>query len=320
MFVLSTISAVALCGQLLAGISIRIDPSYPKIAAAMSLKDHDHEIVFLGDSTVNQGVNPIAAVDKMSVSAYNLATPGAGFESNLLSLEHYLKYNAAPRLLVQGVYVNKPRTRHAWLSPHIYVSLAPELRSKARELYRHIGAPLDRSYRVFNGIRAYRHRGVLPHIAKYLVQGEDRIPRLVHGHLALGVRRRAPVPLPDPYDSGIRATALRPLLALAKDKQIPVLLVELPNTPGTSQRVRNRARVIEEITALVDEGLASDFVSFAGNASREIPLDHWVNWNHLNRFGAKRFSRAELSPLLREYIGEDSGVAEVEADIKWKDH
>ncbi|MEM9601991.1 MAG: hypothetical protein AAGA11_03965 [Pseudomonadota bacterium] len=295
---------VFLAGVVLERASNHLDPSYPNIKSAFQMRDRSFDLVVLGDSTTSQGVNPVAALEGSDWSGFNLASPGANFLSMKSALRHYLKYNEPPSLVAVGVYVNIDGLDNG-LSPNVYFGLDSDDRKLVVSEFKKLGVnPIDWKFELLNRIGAYRHRGAIELILKYVVTGAARVPEFINGHLALTDRLFGPPRLPASNVAGFKLAMLRDLLQFARERGIKVVLFEPPNTPGFSDLTIGREAVLKEIDSIVSDGLAVGFASF--NDAGRFPFDYseWINVNHLNSVGASRFSKELLGPWIIQTLSE----------------
>jgi len=302
-FVLMTCITIFTVGFVIEKIAMQVDTSYPQAVAAVSLNDQDFDVVFLGDSTTSQSVNPKIALQGTGLTGYNLASPGANYISMLGSLKHYIDHNQKPRMVAIGTYVNKG-DGDTGISSDLFLDFDAENKQLVDTLLRKYGDDsIDYKFELMNSVPAYRLRDSIESAVKVVIQGEQRIPEFVYGHLALSVRLQEPAPVPAEFPAGFKLGMLEELLAYCREQSIPVVLFEPPGSPGFNAAVNGRETVLNEIRALVANGEAINFHSFNDVKKYPFKTDEWVNLNHFNRYGAARFSSESLGPWVAAELG-----------------
>ncbi len=292
-------------GEVLEEVMFRLDYNYPKVRQMMALRGERHDVVYLGDSTTLEGVNPAIVDEQLDVSSYNLATGGQSPIEAEIVLRHYLAHNDRPRLVMLGVYINQPGSEDVTgaINPNVYLRLTDSL----KELYHRrvneaTGEPLPLSFRLFNVVKAYRYRTAVDRLVKFIVAGRSRIPELIQGHVTFDFTRGANLGVGHSVRTELRC--LDDLLALCKDKGMPVLMFEPPNHPGRSELSRGRADFLDELLSYTDVESTVVFRSYNDEGSLQYAKDEWFGLDHLNRRGAARFTREQIVPYLAQYLGE----------------
>jgi hypothetical protein len=300
----SWIGSLALCVWL-AGLALsfatqRLDYSEPKLLESLDFHGRRLDIAFLGNSLTLEGVSPQTIDSKLGTSSYNFALGGASLLESEFQLRYFLANNPAPKLVALGVYLDAPE-RYTGISPALYYSLSPELRalywSESQTLEQQ---GFDRSFVLFNRLAAYRYRGVIDLIVKWLVTREDTRPRFVLGQ-AQAAFSRAAIDVGTPRRAAFPLNELQSFLALCKERSIRVLVFEPPIYPGERELISNRAGIVEQVARAAAASPGASFVSFA-DLGTAYNHDDWVNLDHLNVRGAEKFSArfaGTLAPLLR---------------------
>jgi hypothetical protein len=290
------IGSLALCVWL-AGLALsfatrRLDYSEPKLLESLTFHGKQLDIAFLGNSLTLEGVSPQVIDSRLGISSYNFALGGASLLESEFQLRHYLAGNPPPRLVALGVYLDAPE-RYTGISPALYYALSPELRtlywSESQTLEQQ---GFDRSFVLFNRLAAYRYRGVVDLIIKWLATSEDTRPRFVLGQ-AQAAFSRAAIDPGLPRRAAFPINELQSFLAFCRARSIRVLVFEPPLYPGERELISNRREILEQVAG-------ADFISFADLGS-SYSREDWVNLNHLNVRGAEKFSdrlAEALRPLL----------------------
>ena len=274
----------------------RLDPNLAKIEEMMAFRGESFEALAIGDSTTLEGVNPEVLEEKLGIESYNLATGGQSPLESEMVLRHYLSRNEKPRLVLLGVNVNIDGYASA-MNPSIYLGLSPEHRAEyARKVREVSAAPLDRSYPLFNRVKAYRHRRAIEHLIKFAIQGEGRRPRFLRGHLALEVSSMPS--LPPVHEVSDDSEELEGFLALCREEGIAVLAFEPPNHPGYSSGSLGREEKLAWVVQRAADDPNLEFRSFNDEGSLSYAKEEWVNLNHLNAAGARRFTEQQIVPYL----------------------
>ncbi len=287
-------------GEPLQALTLRLDPNVPKILEMLSLQGRQDDVVFLGNSTVLDSVNPQVIKDDLGLSSYNLATGGQNLLESRLVLENYLEHNQAPRLVALGIYVNKA----PWgclLNPNVFLGLSPSSRREAKRAYEeYCGEPLPRSYSLFNRFKAYRFRNTIDSAIKFLIAGESRVPTFIQGHLAMDYSRE--VVLDGQHETRINQAALDAFLSLCRERRISVFLFEPPGSPGYSAMSQGREQVLDALEERVGRAPVLAFRSFSDQQRLDYPDNEWLSMNHLNARGARRFTHEQMVPAIQSLL------------------
>jgi hypothetical protein len=294
-FVGSAVLAVWLTGLGLSYATGRLDYSEPKLHESLSFHGEHLDVVFLGNSLTLEGVSPRSIDASLGTHSYNFALGGASLLESEMQLRHYLANNPAPKVIALGIYLDA-EARYAGIAPTLYYELNPELRKiywrRSRTLQ---GQGFDRGFVFFNLFPAYRYRGVVDLILKWLVSREDTRPRFVRGQAQANFSRAA-VELGLAHRSDFPVEELRSFLSFCQENSLRVLLFEPPMTPGEPELTLNRQAVLDEVSRAVADFANASFVTF-GTSGNTFDKTDWVNLNHLNKSGADKFSK-ELARAL----------------------
>lgn len=297
-FVVVAVAVVLIAGEVFARFAW-LNPNTPKIQEMLALEGETNDVLYIGDSTTLDGVNPAVVESELGLRGYNLASGGQSLVESELVLRHYLARNRKPRAIMLGLFVN--RNPEPQINPDIYFGLSSDERELLRDRTRDTGA-ITWSYRLFNTFKLYRYRGIISYMLDRLnkqLTGESRSGTLIRGHLALDYSKVEKPP------SGLRFAeldekALDSVLALCATEGIPVLMFEPPNTPGFSALTANRGQLLTSIRARTNARVT--FQSFDGDAALPYAKDEWSGRNHLNRKGAVRFTKEQLVPYLQHRL------------------
>ena len=305
-FVALSLVVVFLVGEVLDRVSW-VNPNTPKIREVLALEGETNDVLYLGDSTTLDGVNPVEIESATGARGYNLASGGQSLLDAEMLLRHYLEHNAKPRMVMLGLFVNRSDPARE-LNPEIFFGLPSTMRGlmweKADEQAM-TNATL--SFRVFNWFKAYRYRTNITHLLDYLqktlISKESRAKRFVRGHLALDyTKKEKRVASTERSIAQLNEVGLDSFLAFCSEQQIPVLLFEPPNTPGFSEITQGRSMILAGIEQRVRARRNLRFRSFNDLNSLTYASDEWSGRNHLNSKGAIRFSREQIAPFLQEAL------------------
>jgi hypothetical protein len=181
----------------------------------------------------------------------------------------------------------------------LYFGVSGELRaSYEAKLSRFEGAKVERSFVVFNSLPAYRYRNTIDLLLKAALSSQRQRPNFVQGQAQVFFSRS--VNLGRSHDSTLNLAELQSFLSFCREQQLPVFLFEPPNHEGYSALTRNRIALTSAIQALADGGAEVRFISY-GDTGMNYQPNEWVNLNHLNVAGSKKFG-AVLAESLRQYL------------------
>ena len=274
-------------GAMLEWATWRYDFTEPKLRESLSFRGQRFDVVYFGDSLALEGFNASEVDRQIGTHSYNFALGGGSVLESEMQLRNFLAQSSKPKLVVLGVYLDQD-SRAEGVRPGLYYGLPPEMQRLFDEkMLRLEGKAVDRSFRVFNAVPAYRYRNSLDLAIKSVVSAEPQRPVFVQGQAQVMFSRT--VRLGRVHDSVFDLEELRSFLTYCQSQRIAVLLVEPPNTPGWSERTRNRAAVLAAVHQMMGE-YGARFVSYSETGS-EFESPEWANLNHLNLAGSKKFSK-----------------------------
>jgi len=292
-----TATIVTIVGVLLRLATDKYDFSEPKLRESMAFTGKHLDVAFFGDSLTLEGVNPDVVDRKLNIESYNFALGGASILESEMQLRYFLRHNPKPHLVALGVYLNVPN-KPAGVRPTLYFGLPDDLRTVFRdELFSHESVKIDRSFKLFNSIPAYRYRNTIDLLLKSLLSHDDQRPSFVKGQARVSFSR-------DPllgrkHESVFKADELESFMDFCEKERIPVLLFEPPNHPGYSELTVNRAEILEKVSRLAMKYPHARFVSFNGTFA--LGQAEWVNLNHLNIYGSATFSDLLSTALVSDF-------------------
>jgi hypothetical protein len=289
-----------IAGELLERLALTLDFDLLKIREMMSMRGATNDIIYFGDSTTFDAVNPAIVDELLGTKSYNLSSGQQSLLASEMILRHYLANNSRPRLIMYGMFINRARSS-SQVSVPLYDSLEPDLRELYRERFlKYEGRFVPWSDTALNSLKAYRYRNAIGYGIKYLIMGEKRCPKLIQGHLAFELSR--PIEFDVVRTVDVVPPGLDDFLAYCGKQGLPVLIFEPPTMPGYSARTQGRAGLLACMAACVRSEPLVVFRSFNDEASLPYAADEWYVLNHLNAKGAVRFTRDQIVPYLREFL------------------
>ena len=292
---------VYLTGVALKQAALAVDPNEAKAASLARLGGQNREVLYLGNSVAYQGINPQVIEESAGKSGFNLALGGSSPIEQELLLRSFLEKNARPKLIVFGVTPNLGEFGIK-VRPTIYLDLE-DSQKHAYRLY--LESTGDRapswSDELFFRLAAYRHRTAIEPLLKFMYRGQSRTLSFVDGHMTYNEAGAVPERFP-PRQAGIDTTGLRSLLDYCGREKLPVLLVELPNSPSFNAAVEGRPFALAAIEELIADRRWVRFVSFNDEQKYPFTREDWLGTNHFNTVGARKFSRL-LAPRVAEMLG-----------------
>jgi len=279
-------------GEVFRVLALKFDPNEPKAVDVLKLKNKDYDIIFMGNSVPQQGVNPAVIDSLMGIESYNMAMGGGSILENELMLRNYLIFNQKPKLIVYGMLVNEV----SWggsLRPTFRYSFDKSIRKYYKAKLNKISTKRDLSTHL-NIVPLYRYRVALEHALKFIIDPKGRNYTYYKGFLRTKVVKKVPEKLPK-HEAGINEDAYRSFMDFTESKGIKTLIIELPNSKSFNEATVGRDSVLQIIKAKSDFG----FVSFNHNIEQYTP-EMWVSTNHFNVKGADKFSTI-LADTLQHY-------------------
>lgn len=279
-------------GEVFRILALKFDPNEPKAVDVLKLKNKDYDILFMGNSVPQQGINPAVIDSLLNVNSYNMATGGGSILENELVLRNYLISNEKPKLIVYGIFVNeiswggslRPTFRYNFdKSVRKYYQAKTNKTTTKRDLSTHL-----------NIVPLYRYRVALEHALKFIIDPKGRNYTYYKGFLRTQVVKKVPEKLPE-HKAGINEAGYRSFMDFTESHGIKTLIVELPNSKSFNKATIGRDSVLQIIKTKSDFG----FVSFNHNIEQYTP-EMWQGLNHFNIKGANKFS-AILADSLQYY-------------------
>jgi len=294
-FTLVLVALIVALGELFRGLALRFDPNEPKVVDVLKLKDKDYDILFMGNSVTQQGVNPAIIDSVLGTNSYNMAMGGGSILENELILRNYLISNEKPKLLVYGIFVNEVR----WggiLRPTFRYNFDKSIRTYYRKRTNKSLTKRNLTTNL-NIVPLYRYRVALEHALKFIIDPKGRNYTYYKGFLRTKVVKKVPDVAPK-HQAGINEKDYPSFMNFVKSKGINTLIIELPNSKSFNEATLGRDSVLQTIKNHSD----LEFLSFNHNVEQYTP-EMWVGINHFNVKGADKFS-AILADTLQHYYNQ----------------
>jgi hypothetical protein len=275
-------------------ITLYLDPNEPKVEVIFKMRNAEYDILYLGNSIVQQAINPDVIDTKLDLSSYNLALGGASAFEMAVILSSYLNENKIPKLVVYGISINRADTSLV-LRPTVKQALNDSIYSIIEGFQKENGVKFNIVETYIELLPIYKFRRAPERLAKYILQGSKRVPKWIKGHLALDISLTASRKDYPNHFSNLDTLGLRFLINLCKERNIPLMIIECPHSTLFNETTIGRDKSIAQLNTLYN----GKFISF--NSIIKLGLGDWVNINHLNSKGAIKFSKI-LSDSISSYI------------------
>lgn len=260
------------------------------------------DYLILGDSSCNQGIDPRQLGEELGGTALNLCTVGDMTTiGDAWLLQGYLERHEPPTAIVVG------HAYDVWARDESKLKLALWNLEAEGVPWRTLRPPVELDVReaVSNAVAPYTPLYTQPEALRRSLTGSAR-PRIAIDDLGfLSVPDADPGRVEQDVDDHLEALAtsaaelsatnargLSVLLATARGRGIPVVLVNAPVVEQLGQAALYQER-IAAINALLDSELAA--TPTARLALREplrFPPEHMQNADHVTAVGAERYTRA----------------------------
>jgi hypothetical protein len=286
-------------------------------------------LVMLGSSRTEHGfqadrLNGMPVPGRQPLLAYNYGTPGSGPIRELLHLREMLDAGIRPHLLLVEFVppmFNDPNSgltcEEVWISPSWatltqYLRLRPYLAKRkqwVREwLEGHLVSCYSHRVDIITQFKEWQYTGKTQSIHIAHDSWGWLIPLGVHHPLEVLIRHVAAHNMWAAALNNLRlgdgpVRAMHDLLALCRQEQIPVVLVQMPES--TMLRSWYSAKSLADLQRLLDE-LRTTYGVPVIDAGRWISDDGFVDGNHPNAIGADRFTN-QLRREVRRFLARGPG-------------
>ncbi len=286
-----------LIGLLLQSSAMIFDPNEKKVEAILDFKNENYDLICLGNSITQAGINPIFLDSILGINSFNFAVGGATIIESEIFLRHYLSYNKKPKYILYGLYVNDD----SWgndLRPSIRFSVNDNAIQYYYDYLENNNISTTHKKDLYNQFSVFRYRNTCEKMLKFIVDGKNRQYFHYKGFLYSNINNKIPKKL-NPHESGINLPALRSFHTYCEKQNIRVIYVELPNCEVFNQSTLKRDQTIKDIQSVV----GNSFISFNNQSASLYPEDCWVSLNHLNKKGAGIFTSIlanELNLIIKD--------------------
>ena len=265
--------------------TLKLDPNEKKVVDMVKMHDRDYDGLFLGNSLTFYAFDPTIIDSITNLNTYNLAIGGATITSMFVLLDDYLLKNYPPDFIVLGLYLNNKE----WgdnIRPSIRKSISKNSIEKYNRFLRENNIDNDWKENLFSYFNIYQYRRVIDRIFKIIIEPYNYKFKLINGHY-VSSKNIEPIFEYPSHAGGINKHALKNFIDYCIQKNINVLLVELPNHKAYNEATINRAEVLSDIYEVLNEKV--EFISF-NNPENYTEQKDWHSLNHLNKWGSRKFS------------------------------
>lgn len=273
---------ILLIGEILEYMALKIDPNEPKVEKVFDMKAKNFNTLILGNSISQQAFNPDILDSSLSYNSYNMAIGGSSIFEMELILRHYLRYNENPDRIIYGIYVNETEWPNR-VRPSVLKKLDESILEN--RFYGNKNVEREPSLELYNYFKIFRYRNVIEHFLKYIFFKKRFTYEYLDGFI-IKKNRIGKVEKLSPNVAGINVRALRDFIDFCDEENIDLIFVEPPNHQAFNLATINRAEVLKKLNRCLSEEL---FINL--NQPEYYNPDDWAGINHLNYWGANKFTR-----------------------------
>lgn len=252
----------------------RVDWNFSKRIEALELANPDFELVVIGNSLPMDGIDT-GFLDQHGIDAYNLSIGGASFKTSHIQLQQYLEIcDKKPELVILGSssYIGD------FDSDRVLGIVEFTSKNGKRDFW---NVPLLR----FKGMFIEMVKKIVspPHRNAVLVKGQLRFSRTTIDKTDLNLDEEFT------FDAYHESSELAAISATCERHDIQLVVVEMPGFMYT------RHRGTPEIMKLNSTGAILVDCNNVVFCTIFDPETDWIGNNHLNTFGARKFTQALIS-------------------------
>lgn len=254
------------------------DWSLSKVSRIKQFENKDFDYIFLGASLTLDGIDAEYLVEQ-GINAYNFGTQGTSIRSSYIQLQHYLKNNQKPKVVILGI--GSLSKSYKDYKHEFTISLPYEY------LY------FDTEWR-FDNLPMVKFRGAAIENLKQLVSKEHREAEFVRGQLRIKKRVRDKSNYNTQLDSTIHvsdykgASHLFKMDSLCKSRGIKFVVMEMPGFKKTQNliplgphRLGDETHDTITLYNLNNKKLVSKLIDSNND---------WLGNSHLNQYGARKLT------------------------------
>ncbi|MCH8903118.1 MAG: hypothetical protein IIA45_04305 [Bacteroidetes bacterium] len=317
-YALSALISVFTFGQILKIVTFLSVPCEVKVKEILSFNNRDYDVLYMGNSLMQQGVMPTIMDSILNCKSYNMAIGGASIPTMEMLLRNYLKNNSKPKLIIYNIFVNA-KLQNDRIRPTVFDGLSKEVRM---EYYSYLSsnkikkAPYIKSFYFLSSKKysdwlsviirecylVFKFKNSLLCFFNKLLGGHKYDFNFNSGHLSTKVTCRN-MDSHELHHAGNNITALSSLINFCNKQKISIKFVELPNHEAFNKTVLNRNEILKELHQVQD--ISNNFYTL--NYPNKYAGIDWSSKNHLNDRGAIKLSNELAQVMQNEMLG---GLAE----------
>jgi hypothetical protein len=266
----------------------KTDWSLSKVYKILHFEDKDFDYLFLGASLTLDGIDAQYLTNK-GIDSYNFGTQGTSIRSSYIQLNHYLKNNKKPEVVLLGVG-----------------SLSKSYKDYNNEFT--ISVPYQYFYfdnkLSFENLPMVKFRGLAIENLKQVVSKEHREAEFVRGQLRIKKKVPDNTKYKQKLDSEIHvsyyegASHLFKIDSVCKKNDIKFLVLEMPGFKKTQNLIPVGPHKLWDETHdtivlynLNNKDLVSELIDSKND---------WLGNSHLNQYGAKKLTKYIYDTILKE--------------------
>ena len=266
----------------------KTDWSLSKVYKILHFEDKDFDYLFLGASLTLDGIDAQYLTNK-GIDSYNFGTQGTSIRSSYIQLNHYLKNNKKPEVVLLGVG-----------------SLSKSYKDYNNEFT--ISVPYQYFYfdnkLSFENLPMVKFRGLAIENLKQVVSKEHREAEFVRGQLRIKKKVPDNTKYKQKLDRTIHvsdyegASHLFKIDSVCKKNDIKILVLEMPGFKKTQNLIPVGPHKLWDEThdTIVLYNLNNkDLVSKLINSKND-----WLGNSHLNQYGAKKLTKYIYDTILKK--------------------
>jgi hypothetical protein len=264
------------------------DWSLYKVNKIHKFEDKDFDYLFLGARLTLDGIDAKYLTDK-GINSYNFGTQGTSIRSSYIQLNHYLKNNKKPEVVILGI--GSLSKSYKDYNNEYTISLP----------YQHFYFENKLSY---ENLPLVKFRGAAIENLKQIVSKEHREAEFVNGQLKIKKKVPDNTEYKQELDSEIHvsdysgASHLFKIDSVCKKNDIKFLVLEMPGFKKTQNLIPVGPHKLWDEThdTIVLYNLNNkDLVSKLINSKND-----WLGNSHLNQYGAKKLTKYIYDTILKK--------------------
>jgi hypothetical protein len=294
-FVAILIALIFVAGIGMKQFATTFDQGEKKVLEITSMKGKKYDVLFMGNSLVNQSVIPTTIDSILNTNSYNMGLGGANYLSMELLLNDYLQHNEKPKYIVYGIFINHTK-KEKYIRPSILKEVAAPTLSYYHDYLKKQNKNREYTIELYNQFSLFRYRGSLK-FAAYALKGNQPYP-MIKGFPVKTMNYNGVNHYPK-HKAYLDIDQLNAFGQYCKKQHIKLILFEPPNSIVYNESVSNRQEILDLIYS--SEAFDDNLIFLNDDVSYLDQKMDYGNLNHLNYNGAKKFT-LKLARALREHI------------------